>query len=32
MSEFLEYVKSKKDTRLKIREELVDLSKQTIAT
>jgi hypothetical protein len=32
MSEILEYVKSQKDTRLKIREELVDLSKQTIAT
>ncbi len=32
MSEILEYVKSQKDTKLKIREELVDLSKQTIAT
>jgi hypothetical protein len=32
MSEILEYVKSQKDNRLKIREELVDLIKQTFAT
>ncbi len=31
MSEILEYVKGQKDTRLKIREELVELNKQTIA-
>jgi len=32
MSEILEYVKSQKETKLKIREELVDLNKQTVAT
>lgn len=32
MSEILEYVKGQKDTRLKIREELVELNKQTVAT
>jgi hypothetical protein len=32
MSDILEYVKSQKDTRSKIREELVELNKQTIAT
>ncbi|SRR6266487_460857 len=32
MSEILEYVKGQKDTKLKIREELVELNKQTIAT
>jgi hypothetical protein len=32
MGEILEYVKGQKQTRLKIREELVDLSKQTLAT
>jgi hypothetical protein len=32
MSEILEYVKSQKDTRLKIREELVELNKQNVAT
>ena len=32
MSEILEYVKCQKDTKLKIREELVELNKQTIAT
>jgi hypothetical protein len=32
MSEILEYVKSQNNTRYKIREELVDLKKQTVAT
>ncbi len=32
MSEILEYVKGQKETKLKIREELVGLSKQNIAT
>jgi hypothetical protein len=32
MTEILEYVKGQKDTRLKFREELVELNKQTIAT
>lgn len=32
MSEILEYVKSQKDTRLKIREELVELHKQNVVT
>jgi hypothetical protein len=32
MSEILEYVKGQKDTKLKIREEFVELSKQNIAT
>jgi hypothetical protein len=32
MSEILEYVKGKKETKLKIREELVEISKQNIAT
>ena len=32
MSEILEYVKSQKETKLKIREEQVELNKQTIAT
>ena len=32
MSEILEYVKSQKDTKLKIREELVELNKQNVAT
>jgi hypothetical protein len=32
MSEILEYIKSQKDTKLKVREELVELGKQNIAT
>ena len=32
MNEILEYVKGQKGTKLKIREELVELNKQTIAT
>jgi len=32
MSEILEYLRGQKDTRLKIREELVELSKQNIVT
>jgi hypothetical protein len=31
MSEILEYVKGKKDTKLEIREELLELNKRTIA-
>jgi hypothetical protein len=30
MSEILEYIKSQKDTRLKIRKELVELSKKIV--
>ncbi len=32
MSEILEYLKGKKNTKLEIREELLKLNKQTIAT
>ncbi len=32
MSEILDYVKAQKETKLKVREELVELGKQNIAT